>query len=188
MAGRLEGKRVAILLTDGFEQVEMTEPREALDQEGAKTVLVSPKSDKVRGWHKGDWSEEFRVDQPLQSASPDDFDALVLPGGVRNPDRLRMDEQAVKFVRAFFDAGKPIAAICHGPWLLVEADIARGRTITAWPSLKTDLRNAGANWVDQEVVNDNGLITSRKPEDIPAFNQKMIEEFAEGIHEKRRAA
>jgi protease I len=188
MVGRLDGKRVAILVTDGFEESEMVEPREALDQEGAKTVLISPKSDRVKGWTSGDWGDEFQVDLPLHDANPNDFDALLLPGGVRNPDRLRMDENAVKFVRAFFDAGKPVAAICHAPWLLVEADVARGRTVTSWPSLKTDLRNAGANWVDQEVVNDDGLVTSRKPDDIPAFNEKMIEEFAEGAHERRRAA
>jgi protease I len=188
MAGRLDGKRVAILLTDGFEQSEMVEPRDALQREGAETVLVSPKSDRVKGWTGGNWGDEFQIDVAVEDANPEDFDALMLPGGVRNPDRLRMDESAVKFVRSFFDAGKPVAAICHAPWLLVEADVARGRTVTSWPSLKTDLRNAGANWVDQEVVNDNGLVTSRKPDDIPAFNEKMIEEFAEGVHERRRAA
>jgi protease I len=178
----LGGKRVAILVTDGFEQVEMTEPRKALDQAGAKTFLVSPKPDKVKGWQHTEWGDQFPVDVPLEKASPGDFDALLLPGGVMNPDRLRMDPKAVQFVKGFFEANKPVAAICHGPWTIVEAGYARGRTMTSWPSLKTDIQNAGGTWVDQEVVNDNGLVTSRKPDDIPAFNRKMIEEFAEGKH------
>jgi protease I len=184
----LKGKRVAILATDGVEQVELTEPRKALDQAGAKTVVVSPKSGKIKGWQHDHWGDEIPVDTALDSAQADAFDALLLPGGVMNPDHLRQNKKAVQFVRSFFEAGKPVAAICHGPWLLVEADVVRGRTITSWPSLQTDLRNAGADWVDREVVTDEGLVTSRKPDDIPAFNAKMIEEFAEGTHEGQRQA
>jgi protease I len=174
----LNGTRVAILITDGFEQVEMTEPRKALDQAGAQTRIVSPKSGKVRGWNHTDWGEEFPVDLALDQARPDDFDALLLPGGVMNPDRLRMQPQAVAFAKAFADARKPIAVICHGPWTLVEAGVVRGRRITSWPSLQTDLRNAGANWVDQEVVVDGNLVSSRKPDDIPAFNRELTRLFA----------
>jgi len=188
MPAQLDGKRVAILVTDGFEQVEMTEPRKAMDGAGAQTDLVSPARGKVKGWQHTKWGDEFPVEVPLEQANPDDYDALVLPGGVMNPDKLRMNEDAVHFVRAFFDAGKPVAAICHGPWTLIEADVVRGRTLTSWPSLQTDLRNAGANWVDREVVTDNGLVTSRKPDDLPAFNRKMIEEFAEGAHKGQRPA
>jgi protease I len=188
MSGRLDGKRVAILVTDGFEQVEMTEPRKALEDAGARTDLVSPARGKVKGWQHTKWGDEFPVDVPLDAARPDDYDALVLPGGVMNPDKLRMNERAVHFVRAFFDEGKPVAAICHGPWTLIEADVVRGRTVTSWPSLKTDLKNAGANWVNREVVTDNGLVTSRKPDDLPAFNRKMIEEFGEGVHKGERPA
>lgn len=182
MADELTGKKVAILLTNGFEEVEMTEPRKALDQAGAETEIVSPAGDHVRAWQHTEWGGDYPVDQPLDSASPEDYDALLLPGGVINPDALRMQPKAVAFVKAFFEAGKPVAAICHGPWTLVEAGVSRGRTMTSWPSLKTDLKNSGANWVDQEVVVDNGLVTSRSPKDIPAFNAKMIEEFAEGRH------
>jgi protease I len=178
----LNGKRVAILATDGVEQAELTEPRQALDDAGATTVVISPKEGKLKGWQHGQWGDEIPVDRTLSEASPDDFDALLLPGGVMNPDRLRMDKQAVQFVKAFFQAGKPVAAICHGPWLLVEADVVRNRALTSWPSLQTDIRNAGGDWVDREVVSDMGLVTSRKPADIPAFNRKMIEEFAEGMH------
>jgi protease I len=174
--------RVAILVTDGFEQVELTRPRQALDEAGAKTSIVSPAGGSVQGMNHHEKGDRIPVDIPLAQASPDNFDALLLPGGVANPDQLRMNPAAVKFVRAFADAGKPIAAICHGPWLLVEADVVRGRTVTSWPSLRTDLKNAGATWVDQEVVTDNGLVTSRKPDDIPAFNRKMLEEIAEGRH------
>jgi protease I len=187
-AKQLNGKRVAILATDGVEQVELTEPRKALDEAGARTSLVSPKPDKIRAWQHTEWGDELRVDVPLEQARPDDYDALLLPGGVINPDKLRMDERAVRFVKSFFQAGKPVAAICHGPWMLVEADVVRGRTVTSWPSLHTDLRNAGADWVDREVVTDEGLVTSRKPDDIPAFNKKIIEEFAEGVHEGQRRA
>lgn len=184
----LSGKRVAILATDGVEQVELTEPRKALDAAGANTKVVSPKSGSIKGWNHTNWGDEIRVDVTLDNTSPDDFDALLLPGGVINPDHLRMNEHAVNFVRAFFEAGKPVAAICHGPWMLVEADVVRGRNVTSWPSLHTDLRNAGANWTDSQVVTDHGLVTSRKPDDIPAFNRKMIEEFAEGVHEEQRAS
>jgi protease I len=188
MAQDLSGKKVAILVADGFEQVEMTEPRIALEDAGADTVLISPKEGMVKGWNHVEWGDQFDVDLPLQQANADDFDALMLPGGVLNPDKLRMQPKAVEFVRAFFEAGKPVAAICHGPWMLVEADVARGRTLTSYHSIKTDLKNAGANWVDREAVTDQGLVTSRKPDDIPAFNRAMIEEFAEGRHEMQRRA
>jgi protease I len=184
----LSGKRVAILATDGVEQVELTEPRKALDAAGANTKVVSPKSGSIKGWNHTEWGEQIPVDVSLDSTSPDDFDALLLPGGVMNPDHLRTNRNAVNFVRAFFEAGKPVAAICHGPWLLVEADVVRGRNVTSWPSLQTDLRNAGANWSDSQVVTDHGLVTSRKPDDIPAFNRKMIEEFAEGVHDEQRSS
>jgi len=185
---RLEGKKVAILITDGFEQVEMTEPRKALEEAGAGIDIVSPAKGKVRGWKMTDWGDSFEVDVPLDEADAEDYDALLLPGGVANPDKLRMSDTAVQFVRAFLQTGKPIAAICHGPWTLIEADGVQGRTMTSWPSLKTDLKNAGANWVDRSVVTDNGLVTSRKPDDIPDFNRKMIEGFAEGIHSGQRQA
>jgi protease I len=187
MAEKLSGKRVAILVTDGFEQVELTEPRKALDQAGAKSEIVSPASGKVKGWQHTKWGDELPVDVALDRANPEDYDALLLPGGVMNPDRLRMNEKAVAFVRHFVQSGKPIAAICHGPWTLIEAGAVEGRKMTSWPSLQTDLKNAGAQWVDQEVVVDNGLVTSRKPDDLPAFNRKMIEEFAEGSHGRRAA-
>ncbi len=188
MANNLNGKRVAVLVANGFEQVEMTEPRKALQQAGAQTVLISPAQGQVKGWNHTQWGDSFPVDQPLDSANPDDYDALLLPGGVMNPDHLRTIPKAVSFVRAFFDEHKPVAAICHGPWMLAEAGVARGRTLTSYPSIKTDLINAGAHWVDQQVVVDNGLVTSRKPDDIPAFNQKMTEEFSEGEHTKQKAA
>ena len=175
-------KKVAILVEDGFEQVELTEPRKALDNAGAQTQIISPKAGKVKGWNHTDWGQELPVDVMLDSADPNQYDALLLPGGVMNPDKLRVNPKAVSFVKAFVDSGKPIAAICHGPWTLIEAEGVRGRKMTSWPSLRTDLRNAGAQWVDQEIVTDNGLVTSRKPDDIPAFNRKMIEEFAEGRH------
>jgi|SRR5690242_4177074 protease I len=184
----LNEMRVAILVTDGFEQVEMTEPRKALDQAGAETELVSPKQDSVQGWKHFDKGDTFDVDLPLSEASADEFDALLLPGGVANPDQLRTMPEAVAFVRSFVESGKPIAAICHGPWTLIEAGGVRGRKMTSWPSLKTDLINAGAQWVDEEVVTDTGLVTSRKPQDIPAFNRKMLEEFAEGTHTRRPAS
>jgi protease I len=175
----LKGIKVAILVTDGFEQVELSRPQRALDLAGAETVLVSPKVDRVRGWHFINWGEELPVDLPLAQARTQDFDALLLPGGVMNPDALRMNPRAVEFVKAFFDAGKPVAVICHGPWTVIEAGAARGRRIAAWPSLKTDLRNAGAEWVDQEVVVDGNLVSSRKPDDIPAFNRAMVDRFSQ---------
>jgi protease I len=174
----LAGLRVAILVADGFEQVEMVEPRKALDQAGAETVLISPKADTVRGWNHTEWGETFRVELALRDASPDDFDALLLPGGVMNPDKLRMIPEAVQFVKAFFEDDRPVAAICHGPWTIIEADEASGRQVTSWPSLQTDLENAGAEWVDEAVVVDGNLVTSRKPDDIPAFNREMISLFA----------
>jgi protease I len=175
---QLEGMKVAILVTDGFEQSEMIEPRRVLDAAGADTSLVSPKKGEVRGWKHHTPADRFEVDIPLQQAAAHEYDALVLPGGVMNPDALRIEEQAVAFVRDFVKAGKPIAAICHGPWTLIEADAVKGRTMTSWPSLRTDLKNAGAKWVDLEVVADGPLITSRKPADLPAFNRVMVEAFA----------
>jgi protease I len=179
MLNKLHGKRIAILATDGVEQVEMTEPRKALDAAGAKTELVSPAKGKLQAWQHHEKGDRFPVDVELDGADPNNYDALLLPGGVANPDQLRMMPKAVRFVKTFFDQGKPVAAICHAPWLLVEADVVRGKTVTSWPSLQTDLKNAGAKWVDREVVEDNGLITSRKPDDIPAFNKKIIELFSE---------
>jgi protease I len=176
---RLKGLRVAILATDGFEQSELTEPRKALDEAGATTEVVSPKEGRLRGWNHTDWGLEVEVDRPLQGADPKDYDALVLPGGVMNPDRLRINPSAVAFVKSFFDAGKPVAAICHGPWTVIESGAATGHRMTSWPSLKTDLRNAGAEWVDEEVVVDGKLVTSRKPDDLPAFNRALIKLFAE---------
>ncbi len=174
----LSGKRIAILVTDGFEQVELLEPRKALDEAGATTLVVSPAKDKVKGWNLKEWGNEVPVDVPLDEAKPSDFDALLLPGGVMNPDHLRMNPKAVSFVKQFTDAGKPVAAICHGPWTLIEAGAVNGHTMTSWPSLKTDLKNAGANWQDKEVIRDGNLVTSRKPDDIPAFNREMIQMFA----------
>jgi protease I len=178
----LSGMKVAILVAEGFEQVELTEPKKALDEAGALTRIVSPAKGQVQGWNHFDKADKFKVDVPLEQADASEFDALLLPGGVANPDQLRTLPAAVQFVRKFFDAGKPVASICHGPWTLIEAGVAKGRTVTSWPSLKTDLTNAGAKWVDQEVVTDNGLVTSRKPADIPAFNRKMVEQFAHATH------
>jgi protease I len=187
MSDKLKNKRIAILATDGVEQVELIEPQKALEEAGAQTDVISPKDGKIKGWNHTDWGKEIPVDVNLKSADQNNHDALLLPGGVMNPDTLRMDPSAVQFVKAFFDNGKPVAAICHGPWLLVEADVARGRKLTSWPSLRTDIRNAGGEWTDQEVVTDRGLVTSRKPADIPAFNKKVIEEFAEGKHKTQPA-
>jgi protease I len=184
----LKGLKVAILVTDGFEQVELVEPRKALDQAGAETRVVSPKSDSVRGWNFTDWGSELPVDDPLEEAKVQDFDALLLPGGVMNPDTLRMQPEAVAWVRAFFDANKPVASICHGPWTIIEAGVARGRRIASWPSLKTDLRNAGGEWVDQEAVVDGNLVSSRSPKDIPAFNRAMIGLFSQERKQARRVA
>jgi protease I len=185
--GKLQGLKVAILATDGFEQVELTEPCKALEQAGAETRVVSPKEGELRGWKFTDWGQTVPVDEALDQAHPEDFDALMLPGGVINPDKLRMEPKAVEFVKAFFDAGKPVAAICHGPWMIVEAGKAHGRRMTSWPSLRTDLKNAGANVVDQEAVVDGNMVTSRKPDDIPAFNREMIKLFT-SARQHRRAA
>jgi protease I len=184
----LSNKKVAILVADGFEQVEMTKPREALDDAGAKTFIVSPVEGEVEGWNHYDKGDKFPVEFLLDEANADDFDALLLPGGVANPDQLRMNPKAVEFVKSFFDAQKPVAVICHGPWTLIDAGVVSGRRITSWPSVKTDLINAGADWVDEECVVDNGLVSSRKPDDIPAFNEKMLEEFSEGRHDRSSAA
>ena len=183
----LNGKKVAILVADGFEQVELTEPKAALENAGAKTSIVSPSAQQVQGWKHFDKADHFPVDVPLDNARAADYDALLLPGGVANPDQLRVMPNAVTFIRDFFTAGKPVAAICHGLWPLIDADVVKGRTVTSWPSLRADLTNAGATWVDEQVVTDNGLVTSRKPDDIPAFNRKMIEEIAEGNHQSAGA-
>lgn len=182
MAGKLTGKRIAALVDNGFEQVELTDPKQRFEAEGAKVEVVSPQESKVNGWQHTKWGDAITVDRPLAQADAREYDGLLLPGGVMNPDRLRMNRDAVQFVKAFVDAGKPIAAICHGPWTLIEAGAVKGRRMTSWPSLQTDLRNAGAAWVDERVVVDRGLVTSRKPDDIPAFSEKAIEEFAEGSH------
>jgi len=174
----LSGLRIAILATDGFEQSELTEPRRALDEAGADTEVVSPKGGKIRGWNHKEWGQEVAVDQRLDSADPENYDALLLPGGVMNPDSLRMQPQAVAFVKHFFDADKPVGAICHGPWTVIESGAAKGHRMTSWPSLQTDVRNSGAEWVDEEVVVDGNLVTSRKPDDIPAFNREIIKLFA----------
>jgi len=184
----LKGLKVAILVDEGFEMVELTEPRKALDEAGATTQIVSPKPNKVRGWKKTDWGESLPVDLPLDGASLQNFDALLLPGGVMNPDKLRMQPKAVAFVKAFFDANKPVAAICHGPWTIIETGAARGRRITSWPSLKTDLTNAGAEWTDKEVIVDRNLVSSRKPDDIPAFNRAIIEVISQAGSQLRRTA
>ena len=186
MAQQLSGKNIAILATDGFEQSELLQPQRALKDAGATVHIVSPKSGSIRGWKGTDWGNEVPVDVELSRARPEDYDGLVLPGGQINPDKLRLEPMAVQFVRSFFEAAKPVGAICHGPWLLVEADVARGRTVTSYASVKTDLMNAGANWVDREVVVDQGLVTSRNPADLEAFCAKLIEEFAEGRHEAQR--
>jgi protease I len=186
MGDKLTGKKVAILAADMFEQVELVEPKRALDDEGAETHVVSLKPGEIQGFNHYDKADKIKVDKTVEEVSADEYDALMLPGGVGNPDNLRVDENAVQLVRSFFEQGKPVAAICHAPWTLVEAGVVRGRKLTSWPSLQTDIRNAGGNWVDEEVVVDAGLVTSRKPDDIPAFNKKMIEEFYEGKHEKQR--
>ncbi|MBB6098119.1 protease I [Deinobacterium chartae] len=179
---KLNGKKVAILMTDGFEQVEYTEPRKALEEAGASVEVVSLKTGTVRGWNHTDWGLEAQADRAVADVQADQYDALVLPGGVMNPDNMRRDENVQRFVRGFFAANKPVAAICHAPWTLIDAGVVAGRTLTSYPTLQMDLKNAGANWVDQEVVVDNGLVTSRKPDDLPAFNRKMLEEIAEGVH------
>ncbi|HEY1803819.1 MAG TPA: type 1 glutamine amidotransferase domain-containing protein [Terracidiphilus sp.] len=180
MASKLHGKRIAILATDGFEQAELFEPRKALEEAGAKTDVIAPHEGEIKGWDMREWGENVTVDKTLEEVHPKDYDALVLPGGVMNPDRLRMDPLAVDFVRKFAESGKTVAAICHGPWTLIEAGVVKGRQLTSWPSLKTDLQNAGAQWVDQEVCIDGQFITSRKPDDIPAFSRATIEALAGG--------
>lgn len=189
MSKKLEGTRVAILATDAFEYVELAEPRKALQEAGAKTEIVSLKSGKIQGWNHdepGDASNTVDVDKTVDTAKATNYDALLLPGGVKNPDAMRVNPDAVKFVKSFFESNKPVAAICHGPWMLVEAGVLKGKKLTSWPSLKTDITNAGGQWTDQEVVVDSGLVTSRKPDDIPAFNKKLIEEFA-GKHQYQDA-
>ena len=186
--GKLDGKKVAFLATDGVEQVELTEPRKAVEDEGAETELVSLEDGQIQGFEHLDHGDKFDVDRTVKDADASDYDALVLPGGVANPDFLRADEDAVAFTRAFFEAGKPVGAICHGPWTLIDAGVVDGLKVTSWPSLKTDLRNAGAEWVDEECVVDRGLTTSRKPDDLPAFCAKIVEEFCEGKHDELAAA
>lgn len=183
----LQGKRIAILATEGVEEVELVEPRIALEEAGAKTYLVSPESGKIRSWNFTEWGDEYDVDTPIEEAKVEEFDGLFIPGGVMSPDHLRLNERAVEFVRSFGESGKPVASICHGPWMLAEAGLVQGKTVTSWPSLQTDLRNAGANWVDREVARDGEMVTSRKPDDLPAFNRAIIDLFAGG-GEVRRAA
>jgi protease I len=185
MSGKLEGKRVAFLATDGVEQVELTEPWKAVEQEGGRPELISLEEGEIQGVNHMDKGDTFSVDATVADADPSEYDALVLPGGVANPDFLRADEDAVRFARSFFEAGKPVGAICHGPWTLVEADVVRGRTLTSWPSLRTDIRNAGGDWVDEEVHTDSGFVTSRKPDDLPAFCAKVVEEICEGPHDQQ---
>jgi protease I len=182
---KLQGKRVAFLATDMVEQVELTEPWKAVEQAGGTPELISLEEGEIQGFNHYDKADTFKVDRTVEEAQADDYDALVIPGGVGNPDTMRMDENAVAFTRAFFEQGKPVGVICHGPWMLVEAGVVRDRKLTSWPSLQTDIRNAGGNWVDEEVVVDQGLVTSRKPDDLPAFNEKIIEEFCEGKHEEQ---
>ena len=189
MAGaQLQGKHIAIIAADMVEQVELLEPRKALEAAGAKVELLSIKPGTIQGFNHFDKADAHKVDKLVEEADAGDYDALFIPGGVGNPDQLRADENAVQFTRDFFEQGKPVAAICHGPWVLVEAGVVDGRKLTSWPSLQTDIRNAGGNWVDEEVIVDQGLVTSRKPGDIPAFNRKMVEEFAEGVHARQRAS
>jgi protease I len=184
MAGKLDGKRIAFIAADGVEQIELTEPWKAVEAEGGKPELISLESGEIQGFEHLDHGDKFKVDKAISDADPDDYDNLVLPGGVANPDFLRASDEVVAFIRDFFEKGKPVAAICHGPWTLVEADVVRDMKLTSWPSLQTDIRNAGGNWVDEEVVVDKGLVTSRKPDDLPAFNAKLVEEFCEGRHEE----
>ncbi|MDX1622699.1 MAG: type 1 glutamine amidotransferase domain-containing protein [Gemmatimonadota bacterium] len=186
MVAQLDGKRVAILVADGFEQVELTSPREALEEAGAEPVIVSPEDGTVRGWDHTDWGDDFDVELPLEDADPAEFDALHLPGGVMNPDNMRRSESVQRFVRAFFEAGKPVGVICHGAWTLIDAGLVEGRRLTSYHSIQADLKNAGAYWVDEEVVVDKGLVSSRNPDDLPAFERKLVEEIGEGVHEEQR--
>ena len=188
MADKLKGKKVAIIAADMVERVELVEPRKALEGAGAETHLISLKPGEIQAFDHFDPAEKIKVDKAIEEVDASEYDALMIPGGVGNPDQLRGDENVVSFVRDFFEAGKPVAAICHAPWVLVEAGVVRDRKLTSWPTLQTDIRNAGGNWVDQEVVVDEGLVTSRKPDDIPAFNEKMVEEFCEGRHEGQEAS
>lgn len=181
--GQLSNRKIAILSENGFEQSELTEPKKALEDAGASVEIISPQKDKIKAWDKDNWGIELKVVKHISEAKADDYDGLMIPGGVMNPDSLRRDENCIAFIKAFFEAGKPIASICHGPQLLIETGALKGRNITSYPSIKTDLINAGANWEDSEVVVDQGLVTSRSPKDLPAFNKKMIEEFREGVHE-----
>ena len=188
MADKLQGKRVAFLATDMVEQIELTEPWKAVKDAGGTPELVSLKEGEIQGFNHYDKADTFKVDRTVEEARAEDYDALVIPGGVGNPDTMRTDENAVQLVRDFFEQGKPVGVICHGPWMLVEAGVVRGRKVTSWPSLQADIRNAGGDWVDQEVVVDDGLVTSRKPDDLPAFNEKIVEEFCEGRHEQQAAS
>ena len=188
MADKLQGKRVAFLATDMVEQVELTKPWKAVKDAGGTPELVSLEEGEIQGFNHYDKADTFKVDRTVEEARAEDYDALVIPGGVGNPDTMRTDENAVQLVRDFFEQGKPVGVICHGPWMLVEAGVVRGRKVTSWPSLQTDIRNAGGDWVDQEVVVDDGLVTSRKPDDLPAFNEKIVEEFCEGRHEQQAAS
>jgi protease I len=187
MSDQLQGKRIAFLVAnEGVEQVELTEPLEAVREAGAEADLLAPEEGEVQAFNHLDKGDAFPVDRAVADADVSEYDGLVLPGGVANPDQLRTEAEAVEFIRGFFESGKPVGVICHGPWTLVEADVVRGRTLTSWPSLQTDLRNAGAEWVDEEVHVDEGLVTSRRPDDLPAFNAKIVEEFAEGVHRGQR--
>ena len=188
MADKLQGKRVAFLATDMVEQVELMEPWKAVKDAGGTPELVSLEEGEIQGFNHYDKADTFKVDRTVEEARAEDYDALVIPGGVGNPDTMRTDENAVQLVRDFFEQGKPVGVICHGPWMLVEAGVVRGRKVTSWPSLQTDIRNAGGDWIDQEVVVDDGLVTSRKPDDLPAFNEKIVEEFCEGRHEQQAAS
>src|ERR1700749_1576044 len=185
MSAKLQGKKIAIVATDGFEQVELTEPKKALEAAGATVDVISPKAGEIKGWKFTDWGETTKVDKTLDDAKPADYDGLVLPGGQINPDKLRIEPKAVAFLTDFYNSGKPIGAICHGPWLLGEAGVVKKKTITSWPSIKTDIRNAGGHWVDEEVVTDGSLTTSRKPDDLPAFSKRLLQEFSQ---EKRAKA
>ena len=186
MANRLDGKKIAILVAHGFEESELIEPKKALEEAGAQTDIVSPEDSRVKAWKEDNWGNEYDVDMKLDSALPGEYDGLLLPGGVMNPDRLRKNDRAVQFVRTFLEKGKPVGAICHGPWTMIETGMLKGKKLTSYRSIKTDLENAGATWVDEEVVVDNGLVTSREPGDIPAFNRKLVEEYSEGVHESQR--
>lgn len=188
MSDNLKGTKVAILATDGFEQSELEEPKKALEEAGAEVFIIAPEGGEIKGWDETDWGKSVKVDVLLGDTIPETYDALVLPGGVMNPDKLRVNNKVIDFVKSFFDAGKPVGAICHAPWTLINVGVVKGRKMTSWESLQKDLENAGAEWIDSEVVVDNGLVTSRKPADLPAFNKKLIEEISEGIHQGQKSA